>query len=124
MGGGMTFNVQVPNDRYILWEAEFQGLELPYACRLGCCTACAVKILSGVVRQPEALGICTELKKKGYALMCVGFPETDCVIETVSEDKMYDLQFGQYFAAQALDPFSLEHIERDDFAVEIALGDD
>ncbi len=35
--------------RYILWEAEDKGLELPYACRMGCCTACAVKVLQGEV---------------------------------------------------------------------------
>lgn len=38
------FEVQIPEDRYILWEAEDQGLELPHACRMGCCTACAVKV--------------------------------------------------------------------------------
>lgn len=43
--------------RYILWEAEDQGLELPYACRMGCCTACAVRIKSGTMEQVEALGI-------------------------------------------------------------------
>lgn len=34
------------HNRYILYEAEDNGLELPYACRLGVCTACAVKVRS------------------------------------------------------------------------------
>ena len=45
--------MQVPEDRYILWEAEEQGLLLPWACRMGCCTACAVRVLEGSMHQPE-----------------------------------------------------------------------
>ncbi len=40
--------------RYILWEAEERGLLLPYACRMGCCTACAVRVLDGELYQPQA----------------------------------------------------------------------
>lgn len=39
--------------RYVLWEAEDKGLLLPYACRMGCCTACAVKIKEGEMYQPQ-----------------------------------------------------------------------
>ena len=55
-------DVEVPEDRYILWEAEDKGLELPYACRMGCCTVCAVRIKEGEMYQPESLGISAELK--------------------------------------------------------------
>ena len=41
--------------RYILWEAEEQGLLLPYACRMGCCTACAVRIKEGEMYQPQVM---------------------------------------------------------------------
>lgn len=109
--------------RYILWEAEDNGLQLPYACRMGCCTACAVRVKEGAIYQPEALGISQELKEEGYALMCVGFPTSDAVIETVSEDEIYDLQFGRYFAALALDP-GAETIARDDYALSIANMDE
>ena len=45
-----------------MWEAEDEGLQLPYACRMGCCTACAVRIKEGEMYQPEALGISAELR--------------------------------------------------------------
>jgi ferredoxin len=42
-------------------------------------------------------------------------------METVSEDEVYDLQFGLSFEQQALD---LEKVERDDYAIEIANMDE
>jgi ferredoxin len=47
-------HILVLTRRYILWEAEDQGLLLPYACRMGCCTACAVRVLQGDLHQPQA----------------------------------------------------------------------
>ncbi|KAG1664189.1 hypothetical protein FOA52_011367 [Chlamydomonas sp. UWO 241] len=117
-------DVEVPEDRYVLWEAEDEGLELPYACRMGCCTACAVRVKEGELYQPEALGISLELREQGYALMCVAYPLSDCVLETVPEDEVYELQFGATFATQATDPSNAENIERDDFALEIATYDE
>jgi ferredoxin len=40
---------------------------------LGCCTSCAVRIKSGQIRQPEALGISAELKAKVIHLSCHAF---------------------------------------------------
>jgi len=97
---------------------------LPYACRMGCCTACAVRVKEGVMSQPEALGISKELKDQGFALMCVGYPKTDLVLETVEEDEIYDMQFGHVFAEQAVDPRNKKHVERDDFALEVANMDE
>ena len=78
--------------RYVLWEAEDQGLLLPYACRMGCCTACAVRVKEGRMHQPQALGVSQELRDRGFALMCVGYPETDLVLETgVKAALMIDL---------------------------------
>eukprot|EP01025_Chloroclados_australasicus_P023060 TRINITY_DN23537_c0_g2_i1.p1 TRINITY_DN23537_c0_g2~~TRINITY_DN23537_c0_g2_i1.p1 ORF type:complete len:122 (-),score=20.48 TRINITY_DN23537_c0_g2_i1:147-512(-) len=107
----------------MLWEAEDEGLQLPNACRMGCCTSCAVRVKEGKVWQPEALGISKELKDKGYALMCVGYPESDCVVETVEEDELYQMQFGKAFAELAVDKNSI-FIDRDDFALELAEMDE
>ena len=72
----------------------------------------------------QSLGVSAELKEAGYALMCVGYPRSDLVLETVEEDEVYDLQFGRNFAEQAVDPGNRESIERDDWALEIANMDE
>ncbi|KAK8623534.1 hypothetical protein V6N13_118417 [Hibiscus sabdariffa] len=113
---GVVHEFVVPEDQYILHTAEAQNITLPFACRHGCCTSCAVRVKSGQIRQPEALGISAELKEKGYALLCVGFPSSDVEVETQDEDEVYWLQFGRYFARGP--------IERDDYALELALGDE
>ncbi|NJL38567.1 MAG: 2Fe-2S iron-sulfur cluster binding domain-containing protein [Leptolyngbyaceae cyanobacterium SM1_4_3] len=89
--------VQVPEDRYILQTAEEQGVQLPFSCRNGACTACAVRVLSGEIYQPEAMGLSPKLKECGYALLCVSYPRSDLEVETQNEDEVYELQFGRYF---------------------------
>lgn len=92
-----THVLQVPDDRYILHNAEEQGVRLPFSCRNGACTTCAVRILSGEIYQPEAMGLSPDLQNQGYALLCVGYPRSDLVVETQDEDEVYELQFGRYF---------------------------
>ncbi|KAE8712762.1 hypothetical protein F3Y22_tig00110229pilonHSYRG00024 [Hibiscus syriacus] len=75
---GVVHEFVAPEDQYILHTAESQNSTLPFACRhvelslliglLGCCTSCAVRIKSGEIRQPEALGISAELKAKAWLL--------------------------------------------------------
>ena len=88
---------QVPEDRYILHSIENQGAELPFACRNGACTTCAVRVLSGELYQPEAMGLSAELQNQGYALLCVSYPRSNLEMETQDEDEVYELQFGRYF---------------------------
>ncbi len=86
----------------------------------------------GKVRAPTTQLPCSELPRlhaspstpaQGYALMCVSMPLTDVVLETVPEDEAYELQFGRVFAEQAVDP-NAPNVERDDFAIELALLDE
>ena len=72
----------------------------------------------------QSLGVSKELKDAGYALMCVSFPRSDAVLETVPEDEVYELQFGKAFAERALKPADRSSIERDDFAWEMANMDE
>lgn len=91
------YRFQVPNDRYILHSAESQGIELPFSCRNGACTTCAVRVISGNLHQPEAVGLSPQLKAQGYALLCVSYAQSDIEVETQDEDEVYELQFGRFF---------------------------
>jgi ferredoxin len=95
---GTEHVVRVPDDRYILQSAENQGVKFPFSCRNGACTTCAVRVLSGELHQPEAMGLSPALQDKGYALLCVSYPRSDLEVETQDEDEVYELQFGRYFA--------------------------
>ena len=94
---GKTYEELVDSKEYILKEFEKKGLKLPFSCRNGCCTSCAVKIISGKLDQPEAMGVSQALKDKGYALLCVAKAIEDLVVETTFNDEVYELQFGQFF---------------------------
>ncbi len=94
---GTSYTLQVPEDRYILHTAEHNGVELPFSCRNGACTTCAVRVISGDIYQPEAIGLSPDLRRKGYALLCVSYARSDLEVETQDEDEVYELQFGRFF---------------------------
>lgn len=95
---GIIHTLEVPDNRYILQNFEKQGVELPFSCRNGACTTCAVRVIKGEISQPEAVGLSPDLQKKGYALLCVSYACSDLEVETQDEDEVYELQFGRYFA--------------------------
>lgn len=95
---GEIYSFLAESDQYILHSAEAQGYNLPFSCRNGACTTCAVKIIQGEVEQPEAMGLSPELQAQGYSLFCVSYPRSDLEVETQDEDEVYELQFGRHFA--------------------------
>ncbi|KAL3817985.1 hypothetical protein ACJIZ3_003890 [Penstemon smallii] len=122
---GVVHEFFVPEDQYILHTAEDQNINLPFACRhdtallfasfsIYCCTSCAVRVKFGQLRQPEALGISAELKSKGYALLC-RIRSYDNYTNLLLM-QVHWLQFGRYFARGPID--------RDDYALELAMGDE
>ena len=94
---GKTYEEYIDSKEYILKAFEKKGFKLPFSCRNGCCTSCAVKIVSGKLDQSEAMGLSQALKDKGYALLCVAKAIEDLEVETTYYDEVYELQFGQFF---------------------------
>lgn len=77
---GNEFKFKVEPNRTILETALDQGIDLPYSCQSGLCTACRGKALSGKVKLDEEDGLSQSEKNEGYVLTCVGHPLTDDVV--------------------------------------------
>ena len=94
---GRTITHDVPEGDYILHSFEEQGDPLPFSCRNGCCTACAVRVQNGSLDQREAMGLSKELRAKDCGLLCVARAVGPLEAETQDEDEVYELQFGRHF---------------------------
>ncbi|HOX83687.1 MAG TPA: ferredoxin--NADP reductase [Chryseolinea sp.] len=77
---GQEYKVMVQPKRAILESALDQGIDLPYSCQSGLCTACRGKCLSGKVKLDEEEGLSQSERAEGYVLTCVGHPLTDDVV--------------------------------------------
>lgn len=77
---GQEYKFTVEPDMTILQTALDQGIDLPYSCQSGLCTACRGKALSGKVKLDEEEGLSQSERSEGYVLTCVGHPLTDDVV--------------------------------------------
>jgi ring-1,2-phenylacetyl-CoA epoxidase subunit PaaE len=77
---GNEFKIMVEPNNTILQTALDQGIDLPYSCQSGLCTACRGKALSGKVKLDEEEGLSQSERAEGYVLTCVGHPITDDVV--------------------------------------------
>lgn len=82
--------IQCAADQYILEAAQQAGLKsLPYSCNAGKCSSCCARVISGKVDNEAQLFLDRGQVQRGFALLCVSYPEADSVILTHQEEALY-----------------------------------
>lgn len=77
---GTQHKITVTPDKSILDAGLDAGLDMPFSCQSGLCTACRGKCLSGKVEMVEGDGLSETEIADGYVLTCVGHPLTEDVV--------------------------------------------
>jgi 2Fe-2S type ferredoxin len=77
--------IEVDEETTILDAALENDIDLPSSCQSGSCSSCVGKVVEGEINQDDQIFLDDEQVSKGFALLCVTYPRSNCTIKTHQE---------------------------------------
>ncbi|MEH2249453.1 2Fe-2S iron-sulfur cluster-binding protein [Nostoc sp.] len=77
--------IEVDEETTILDAAHDNDIDLPASCQAGSCSSCVGKVVEGEIDQEDQNFLDDEQVSKGFALLCVTYPRSNCTIKTHQE---------------------------------------
>ncbi len=84
---GITKTIEISEEESILEAGLREGLDLPYSCMSGICTACMAQKLEGEVEMDGAEAIDEEDIKAGKILTCCSYVKSESVKVNYDQDE-------------------------------------
>ncbi|MGI8950182.1 MAG: flavin reductase family protein [Chitinophagaceae bacterium] len=78
--------IEVAYPQTILNAALQKNIQLPYSCKAGKCSACMALCISGKIKMSNNEVLTEKDLEKGFVLTCVGYAETDVVLNFDEKD--------------------------------------
>ena len=75
--GGAIETVEIPSGTTVLAAIRAAGLEVPYSCQAGVCSACRASLVDGQVRMRARMALEDHEIEAGAILTCQSLPSTD-----------------------------------------------
>lgn len=76
---GTAYEYNCDGHTTLLEQALDQGIDLPFGCMAGACTACKAKLVKGKVEMEEHSSLEDEEVEEGWILTCQAFPQADFI---------------------------------------------